>query len=241
VWWLTLPAGWPRIQVRFLAEWGDLSRIHNNQTGSETLRVKVRVTLRLSVYHRSVRIDVTPLEIHDQYILNEHLRLWSLCNILSEERMGLSLIAAAGCRQRSQSRVWVPRDSWYFVASDSRLPQPRGRWDWSGSCGVKVSEGDGTGQDRAEWRDLSQMGLVRIVRSEGIWGRWDSSGSCGVKGSESDGTGQDRAEWRDLSQMGLVRIVRSKGVWGGWDWSRSCGVKGSEADGTGQDRVQWRF
>jgi hypothetical protein len=54
----------------------------------------------------------------------EHLRLYSLCNILSHERMGLSFTIAAGPRQRSHSQAQVPRD--YFTVSDSRLPQPRG-------------------------------------------------------------------------------------------------------------------
>jgi hypothetical protein len=40
---------------------------------------------------------------------------------LSDERTGLSLTIAAGPRQRSHSRVRVPRDSWpYFTVSDSR-------------------------------------------------------------------------------------------------------------------------
>jgi hypothetical protein len=48
-----------------------------------------------------------------------------LCNILSEERMCLSFTIAAGPRQRSQSQVWVPQDSWpHFTVSHSRLPQP---------------------------------------------------------------------------------------------------------------------
>jgi hypothetical protein len=41
--------------------------------------------------------------------------------------MGLSFTIAAGLRQRSHSRVRVPRVSWpYFTVSDSRLPQPGG-------------------------------------------------------------------------------------------------------------------
>jgi hypothetical protein len=41
--------------------------------------------------------------------------------------MGLSYTIAVGPRQRSHSRVRVPRDSWsYFTASDSRLPPPGG-------------------------------------------------------------------------------------------------------------------
>jgi hypothetical protein len=40
------------------------------------------------------------------------LRSWPLCNILSDGRMGLSFTIAAGSRQRSYSRVRVPRYSW---------------------------------------------------------------------------------------------------------------------------------
>jgi hypothetical protein len=51
------------------------------------------------------------------------LLMWSA---LSDERAGLPFTIAAGPRQRSHSRVRVPRDSWpYFTVSDSRLPQPR--------------------------------------------------------------------------------------------------------------------
>jgi hypothetical protein len=53
---------------------------------------------------------------------NEHLRSLSLCNIPSDERMGMSFTIAA--HQRSHSQVRVLRDSWpHFTASDSRLSQ----------------------------------------------------------------------------------------------------------------------
>jgi hypothetical protein len=85
------------------------------------LRVRVRVTLRLTVYRKSVCLGFRPLETHDQYFfLNEHLRLESLCNILSDERMSLSFIIAGG--QRSHS----PLRRAYFTVSHSRLPQPGG-------------------------------------------------------------------------------------------------------------------
>jgi hypothetical protein len=46
---------------------------------------------------------------------------------LSDERTGLPFTIAAGPRQRSHSRVWVPRDSWaYSTVSDLRFPQPGG-------------------------------------------------------------------------------------------------------------------
>jgi hypothetical protein len=44
---------------------------------------------------------------------------------LSDERSGLSFTIATNPRQRSHSRVQVPRDSLpYFTDPDSRLPQP---------------------------------------------------------------------------------------------------------------------
>jgi hypothetical protein len=47
----------------------------------------------------------------------------SLCNILSDERMGLSFTIIAGPRQGNNSRFRDPRHSWPdFTASDSRLP-----------------------------------------------------------------------------------------------------------------------
>jgi hypothetical protein len=61
------------------------------------------------------------------FFSTEHLWLWSLCNILFDDRMGLSFTIAAGPRQRSHSQVWVPWDSQpYFTVSDSWLPQPGG-------------------------------------------------------------------------------------------------------------------
>jgi hypothetical protein len=46
---------------------------------------------------------------------------------LFDDRAGLSFTIADGPRQRSDSRVWVPRDSRpYLTVSDSRLLQPGG-------------------------------------------------------------------------------------------------------------------
>jgi hypothetical protein len=90
---------------------------------------RVRITLRLAVYRQSVRLGDKPLETHDQnfYFPTEHLRLWSLYNILSDERMGLLFTIAAVPRQRSRSQVRVPRYSWpYFTVSDLRLSQHGG-------------------------------------------------------------------------------------------------------------------
>jgi hypothetical protein len=49
-------------------------------------------------------------------------------DVLSDERMGLTFTNDAGPRQRSHSRIRVPRDSWpHFTVSDSRLPTWRAR------------------------------------------------------------------------------------------------------------------
>jgi hypothetical protein len=71
----------------------------------ERERERERVTLRLAVYPQSVHLGAKPLETHGQIFLIEHLRSYSLCNILS-----VVYIAAGPC-QRSHSQVRVPRDS----------------------------------------------------------------------------------------------------------------------------------
>jgi hypothetical protein len=93
------------------------------------VRFRVRVTLRLAVYRQSVPLGAKPLENHGQYFFStEHLRLQSLCNIRSDERMRLSFTIAAGPRQCSHSRIRVPRDSWpYFTVTDSRPPNLEGQ------------------------------------------------------------------------------------------------------------------
>jgi hypothetical protein len=76
------------------------------------------------IYITTGGLPVIRSSTHDFHFPNEHLRLYSLCNILSEERMGLSFIIAAGSRQCSHSQVRVLWDSWtYFTLSDSRLRQ----------------------------------------------------------------------------------------------------------------------
>jgi hypothetical protein len=66
----------------------------------------VRVALRLAVNRKSFRLGDKPLETHDHpFFPTEHLRLLSLRNILSDERMGLSFTIAAGPRQSSHSQV----------------------------------------------------------------------------------------------------------------------------------------
>jgi hypothetical protein len=55
----------------------------------------------------------------------EHLGLQFLCNILSDERMGLTFTISDGSLQRSHSWVRVPRDPYpNFTVSHSKLPQP---------------------------------------------------------------------------------------------------------------------
>jgi hypothetical protein len=55
----------------------------------------------------------------------EGLLIWGA---FSETRLGLLFTITAGPRQRSYSRVRVPRGSWpYFTLSDLRFPQPGGQ------------------------------------------------------------------------------------------------------------------
>jgi hypothetical protein len=63
-----------------------------------TVKIKVKITLRLKVYSQSVRFGVKPLETQDQrfFFSTEPLWSWSLCNILSDEKMGLSLMNVLG-------------------------------------------------------------------------------------------------------------------------------------------------
>jgi hypothetical protein len=95
-----------------------------------SVRARVRrVTIRLAVYCQPIRLGDKPLETHDKYFYfpTEHFRLQSFCNILSDERMGLSFTIAANPRQRRHSQDRVPRVSRpYFTVSVSRLPKPRG-------------------------------------------------------------------------------------------------------------------
>jgi hypothetical protein len=86
-------------------------------------KVKVKVTLLLTV-GRSVSLSVEPhLVFTTRYLLqfdSYGLLFWGS---LSDERVGLSLVYAAGHRQRSLSGVRVIWDSWpYFTVSDLRLP-----------------------------------------------------------------------------------------------------------------------
>jgi hypothetical protein len=69
-------------------------------------------------WHKAPIWDLRPDNYYGQTV--EGLLMWSP---LSDERSGLLFTIAAGPRQRSHSRVWVPWDSWsYFTVSDLRLP-----------------------------------------------------------------------------------------------------------------------
>jgi hypothetical protein len=59
-----------------------------------SLALRVRVTLQLTVYCPSVHLGTKLLEDHDQRLFisaTEPLQSYSLCNVLSDEKMGLSL------------------------------------------------------------------------------------------------------------------------------------------------------
>jgi hypothetical protein len=60
----------------------------------------------------------------------ELLRSYSLCNILYDERMGLSFRVAAVCRHRSHPRVRVPRDSWHYCLRFETPPTWRARFPY---------------------------------------------------------------------------------------------------------------
>jgi hypothetical protein len=82
-------------------------------------KLKVKVTLLLTV-SQSVSLGVEPrLRLMTRYLLLfDSYGLFLLWSALSDERMGLSFVYAAGSRQRRFFLVRVPWDSWTsFVAS----------------------------------------------------------------------------------------------------------------------------
>jgi hypothetical protein len=62
---------------------------------------------QMAVYHQSVRLGAKPLEAHDQryFFSTESLRKSFLCNILSDERMRLSLMNMLGLCQGYVSHI----------------------------------------------------------------------------------------------------------------------------------------
>jgi hypothetical protein len=79
------------------------SQVHPSQipaqnsasTGWIKVKVKVKVTLRLAVYRQSVFLGAKPLETRPEFCFKP-LPSKSLCNILSDERLGLSLMNMIG-------------------------------------------------------------------------------------------------------------------------------------------------
>jgi hypothetical protein len=83
-------------------------------------RAGVTVTLRLTVYRKSVRLSAKHLETRNQHFFSPN---WTLAVIV----LMLSFTINSCLRQRSHSQVRFPRDSWpHFTVLDSRLPQPGG-------------------------------------------------------------------------------------------------------------------
>jgi hypothetical protein len=64
---------------------------------SNTQNSQSRIYFTTGGYRRSVRLGAKPLEDHDQrFFSTETLWSYSLCNILSDEKMGLSLMNMLG-------------------------------------------------------------------------------------------------------------------------------------------------
>jgi hypothetical protein len=106
-----------------------LSLTHSPSPTQPTLtrdqKVKAKVMLRPTVSLPVCLGVMHPSRAQYQfYITVRHLGDW--CGgVLCDERTGLLFTIAAGPRQRSHSRVRVPRNPLpYFTASDSRLLQP---------------------------------------------------------------------------------------------------------------------
>jgi hypothetical protein len=69
------------------------------------------VTLQLAVCRQSIRIGPKTIETLDQQFFSiQSLRSQSLCNTLSDERVGLSFTIAVGLPQHNHSQVQIP---WY--------------------------------------------------------------------------------------------------------------------------------
>jgi hypothetical protein len=107
------------------------------------------VSLRLVVYRQSFRLGDKPLEVP------------------SDERMGLSFTIAAGTRQRSHSRVRVPRYSLHFTVSDSRLPQP-------GGSGPHIYVYIPQKQGGPVMSPGTGFPFLRLLRLAGLWWRYST-------------------------------------------------------------------
>jgi hypothetical protein len=112
--------------------------IANSFGETALLRVRVRVTLRLTI-SQSVSLGVEPhLGFMTRYLLLCDCYGLVSWGALSDERTGLSIVYAVGLCQRSLSRVRVACDSSpYFTVSNLRLPFRRlvrlagSRWRYS--------------------------------------------------------------------------------------------------------------
>jgi hypothetical protein len=100
------------------------------------------------------------------------LFLWGA---LCDERTGLSFLYAAGPRQRSLSRIRVPRDSLpYFTLSDLRLPfsspptTRRVTVEVFDPASTRVRLIKSKSKSHCDWRSVNQYVLV----SSPTWGSW---------------------------------------------------------------------
>jgi hypothetical protein len=87
------------------------------------------VTLRLTVYHQSVRLGDKPLRLTTSNFVCQLKTCGYSPHVISSLMRGLvcRLQLLSGSRQLSHSQVRVPRESWtYFTVSDPRLHQPGG-------------------------------------------------------------------------------------------------------------------
>jgi hypothetical protein len=103
--------------------------LHSSTSSGQRVKivnVKVKAMLRPEVC-RPVCLYVKPppgAPRPNFFTARQLLVCW--CGVPSDESTGLSFTIAAGPRQCSHSRVRVPRDSWPYSVSVSRLPQPGG-------------------------------------------------------------------------------------------------------------------
>jgi hypothetical protein len=98
------------------------------QLSTDSITTQVKFMLRPTV-SRPVCFDIKPpSDTKDLIFIAQAVAGLLMWGALSDERTGLPFTIAAGPRQRSQSRVRVPRDSRpYFIVSDSRPPTWRAR------------------------------------------------------------------------------------------------------------------
>jgi hypothetical protein len=105
----------------------DLILLSDKTLANSRLKSKSKLCYKRRSFGQSILVPSTHLGPKTRFLLlsdSSGLLMWSA---LFDERTSLSFTSAAEPRQRSHSRVRVPRDSWpYFTLSDSGLPQPGG-------------------------------------------------------------------------------------------------------------------